>query len=716
MTRLLQRGSSTTRFPEDGWSHDETPLVLQANGGEGGDSHGKASLLILLSGVLKKGLSSHKSPQKADEEHYESSEMMPEDTISLRSLLGAPHSYKNFITQIPEVSSLSFHTNHSNSSLGLPTPAQNKRLLSSPLAKIIMLSFISICVLVAVLGSASTGYSSNSASRLIYSSYRRLQEDFSSLDLISGGIFRLGALHPKELMICPKDMEHHVPCYNASSAMKGGLRSSGESDRHCELSDGRTLCLVRPPKNYTLPLQWPNSMRNVWMGNTKIAHNFESKTERITLGEDNMLTFETQETDGVEKHFQRIANLLGVPDDRSFRKIGVQTVLDIGCSYGTFVAHLLSRDVMAFCIAPFETQNSHVQVALDRGLPAMVGSLVTKQLPYPASSFNMIHCADCGIDWTQKDGLLLLEIDRLLKKDGYFVWTLPISSQGHLEDIASDWKLRIINEVTKSMCWASFPPQDQVFIWKKSADRSCLPRSNVTSSICDDDKNVNIVLYGNLRHCLNPGQDEPSSSQLQLASLVSGFSSEELSDDSAAWLLTVKNYWSIITPLLFSDHPKRPAEDDPLPPSNILRNVMDMNALYGGFNAALLAADKSVWVMNVVPASGPNTLPTIYQRGLTGTLHDWCEAFPTYPRTYDLLHGVGLLSQQFKTGCSLSNLLLEMDRILRPEGWVLLRDRVELIEEARLAASQMRWEARTIEVEGNEDLRLLVCQKVFWKN
>lgn len=125
-----------------------------------------------------------------------------------------------------------------------------------------------------------------------------------------------------------------------------------------------------------------------------------------------------------------------------------------------------------------------------------------------------------------------------------------------------------------------------------------------------------------------------------------------------------------------------------------------------------------------------------------------CEAFPTYPRTYDLLHGVGLLSQQFKTGCSLSNLLLEMDRILRPEvglcldqcacfsgsqcayfsrslfqhdclhkqGWVLLRDRVELIEEARLAASQMRWEARTIEVEGNEDLRLLVCQKVFWKN
>ena len=47
-----------------------------------------------------------------------------------------------------------------------------------------------------------------------------------------------------------------------------------------------------------------------------------------------------------------------------------------------------------------------------------------------------------------------------------------------------------------------------------------------------------------------------------------------------------------------------------------------------------------------------------------------CEPFPTYPRTYDLLHGIGVLSQQENSkssGCGLSNLLLEMDRILRPE-------------------------------------------------
>lgn len=712
MTGLLQRGSSTGRFAENGWSHDETTSVLEANGRGDGEDHGKASLLILLSDVLKRGHSSHKSLQKADEEHYRSIEMMQEDTFSLRSLLCGSHSYQNFISQLPEVPSLSVHTNHSNSSLSLPMPPQNKRVPSSPIAKIIMLSFISTCFLIMVLGSASSGYSSKSASRIIYSSYRRLQEDISSLERLSGGIFGLESIHPKEFMICPEDMEHHVPCYNASSAAEGELR---ESDRHCVL-EGTKLCLVRPPKNYTLPLQWPNSVSNVWMTNAKIAQNLESKTERIALGEDNLLTFATKKPDGVEKHFERIVTMLNISDDTFFLKSDVQTVLDIGCGHGSYVAHLLSRNVRTFCIAPFETQNSHVQVALDRGLPAMIGSLVTRQLPYPTSSFDMIHCADCGIDWSKQDGLLLLEIDRLLKADGHFAWTMPMSSYGdNSADNISDQKLKIINEATKSMCWASFPSQAQLFIWKKSADRSCSPRSNVTLSTCDNDENASTALYGRLRYCLNADKGEPPGSQQQLAFFVSGFSPEELSDDSAAWFLTIKNYWSIITPLLFSDHPKRPAEDDPLPPSNIVRNVMDMNALNGGFNAALLEAGKAVWVMNVVPASGLNTLPVIYKRGFIGTLHDWCEAFPTYPRTYDLLHGVGVLSQHLKTGCNLSSLLLEMDRILRPEGWVLLRDRLELIEEARLAASQMRWEARTIMIEGNNDLRLLVCQKVFWK-
>lgn len=79
-----------------------------------------------------------------------------------------------------------------------------------------------------------------------------------------------------------------------------------------------------------------------------------------------------------------------------------------------------------------------------------------------------------------------------------------------------------------------------------------------------------------------------------------------------------------------------------------MRNVLDMRAGYGGwvtvwcisncyngwfflylpicyhsFAAALLDQNIDGWVMNVVPVSGPNTLPVIYDRGLIGVMHDW---------------------------------------------------------------------------------------------
>lgn len=89
------------------------------------------------------------------------------------------------------------------------------------------------------------------------------------------------------------------------------------------------------------------------------------------------------------------------------------------------------------------------------------------------------------------------------------------------------------------------------------------------------------------------------------------------------WRSAVDNYWSLLTPLIFSDHPKRPGDEDPLPPYNMIRNVMDMSSNYGGLNAALLEEKKSVWVMNVVPARASNALPLILDRGFTGVMHDW---------------------------------------------------------------------------------------------
>lgn len=53
------------------------------------------------------------------------------------------------------------------------------------------------------------------------------------------------------------------------------------------------------------------------------------------------------------------------------------------------------------------------------------------------------------------------------------------------------------------------------------------------------------------------------------------------------------------------------------------RNVMDMKANFGGFAAALQELNLPVWVMNVVPISGPSTLKLIYDRGFIGSYHDW---------------------------------------------------------------------------------------------
>lgn len=43
----------------------------------------------------------------------------------------------------------------------------------------------------------------------------------------------------------------------------------------------------------------------------------------------------------------------------------------------------------------------------------------------------------------------------------------------------------------------------------------------------------------------------------------------------------------------------------------------------GRFAAALAELKVDCWVLNVVPVSGANTLPVIYDRGLLGVMHDW---------------------------------------------------------------------------------------------
>ncbi|XP_010416801.1 PREDICTED: probable pectin methyltransferase QUA2 isoform X2 [Camelina sativa] len=603
----------------------------------------------------------------------------------------------------------------------------------------LMLMFLKISlvliVVFALAGSFWWTISISTSSRgHVYHNYRRLQEQLVS-DLLDIEEISLGPNRWKDLDYCNINVsENFVPCFNASENLALGYSNGDEIDRFCG-PGSKQECLVLPPVKYRVPLRWPTGKDVIWLANVKISAqevvSSGSITKRMMMMEDDQISFRSASlmSDEVEDYSHQIAQMIGIKND-NFIEAGVRTILDIGCGYGSFGAHLLSKQLLTMCIANYEASGSQVQLTLERGLPAMIGSFISKQLPYPSLSFDMLHCLRCGIDWDQKDGLLLVEVDRVLKPGGYFVWTSPLTNARSKENLK---RWNFIHDFAESICWTILPQQDETVVWRKTIKTKCYSsrKPGVGPSVCTKGHDVESPYYRPLQMCIGGTRSRrwipiegrtrwPSRSNMNKTELsLYGLHPEVLGEDAENWKITVREYWSLLSPLIFSDHPKRPGDEDPSPPYNMLRNVLDMNAQYGGLNSALLEAKKSVWVMNVVPTAGPNHLPMILDRGLVGVLHDWCEPFPTYPRTYDLVHADNLLSlqttQRRRSPCSLMAIFTEIDRLLRPEGWVIIRDTALLVEKARAMITQLKWEARVIEVESSSEQRLLICQKPLTK-
>ncbi|KAK4842122.1 hypothetical protein QYF36_016079 [Acer negundo] len=552
---------------------------------------------------------------------------------------------------------------------------------------LLLICVISIVALIAVLGSSSSNELDSVPSTSkpdIYTYYRRLKEQ-AAVDYLELRTLSLGASRQKEFQLCGKEREIFVPCYNLSANVLAGFKDGEEFDRHCELSRLGEQCLVRPPKDYKIPLRWPAGRDVIWSGNVKITKDqflsSGSMTKRLMLLEENQIAFHSEDGlifDGVKDYSRQVAEMIGLGSDSEFLQAGVHNVLDIGCGFGSFGAHLVSLKLMAVCVAAYEATGSQVQLALERGLPAMIGNFISKKLPYPSLSFDMVHCAQCGIIWDQKDGMFLIEVDRLLKPGGYFVLTSPSSKpQGSSSSMKKRSMLKPLEDFSERICWSFIAQQDETSIWQKTVDAHCYASRKYAIPLCKEGHDA-VTYYQPLM-----------SSKLSLK-FMERVQPEDFFEDLQVWRSALRNYWSLLTPLIFSDHPKRPGDEDPLPPFNMIRNVMDMNAHYGGLNAAFQEEKKSVWVMNVVPVNARNTLPLILDKGFAGVLHDWCEPFPTYPRTYDMLHANGLLTQLSSERCDMMELFLEMDRILRPEGWVVLSDNLGAIEMARALATQSK--------------------------
>lgn len=567
-----------------------------------------------------------------------------------------------------------------------------------------------------------------------FKGYRRLREELVS-DLAEIGEISLGALSSNEVEFCPLEFENYVPCYyNISENTE--FDKLYEFERKCYTGKSENHgCLVLPPKNYRIPLRWPTGRDFIWKENVKIKrHEFSSGslTKRMMV-EEEQISFRSDSimVDGVEDYTHQIAEMIGLKNESNFNEAGIRTVLDIGCGFGSFGAHLFSKELITMCIANYETSGSQVQVTLERGMPALIASFASKQLPFPSLSFDMLHCARCGIDLEKNDGILLFEIDRLLRLGGYFVWTSPTNTPRSLRDKDNQKRWLFIHDFTENLCWELLSQQDETVVWKKTANKKCYASRKEGPVLCEKNRDFESPYYEPLKSCISGTKSRrwipiefrskwPLQANLNSTELdVLGVHPEDFSEDGQNWKAVVDNYWSLLSPLIFSDHPKRPGDEDPSPPFNMLRNVLDMNTRFGGFNAALLDAGKSVWVMNVVPTVGPNYLPLILDRGFIGVQHDWCEAFPTYPRTYDMVHAEGLLSLESHQihKCSLHDIFLEIDRILRPEGWVILRDTSTMIDTARTVATQVKWDVRVIDIDGNNNNneKLLISQKPFFR-
>ncbi|PNX61991.1 putative methyltransferase PMT15-like protein [Trifolium pratense] len=87
----------------------------------------------------------------------------------------------------------------------------------------------------------------------------------------------------------------------------------------------------------------------------------------------------------------------------------------------------------------------------------------------------------------------------------------------------------------------------------------------------------------------------------------------------------------------------------------------------------------------------------------------------TYPRTYDFIHADSVFSL-YENRCNIEDILLEMDRILRPQGSVILRDDVDVLLKVKRIVDAMQWDARIADHEKGPHQRekILIAVKKYW--
>ena len=168
----------------------------------------------------------------------------------------------------------------------------------------------------------------------------------------------------------------------------------------------------------------------------------------------------------------------------------------------SFGGYMLKEDILTLSFAPRDSHKAQIQFALERGIPAFVAMLGTRRLPFPAYSFDLVHCSRClipftaysefflfvivcldcilnfiGIFMTRRfgiaDGTYFIEVDRLLRPGGYLVISGP-PVQWPKQD--KEWA--DLQALARALCYELIVVDGNTVIWKKPSGDSCPSNQN----------------------------------------------------------------------------------------------------------------------------------------------------------------------------------------------------------------------------------------------
>ncbi|THU55099.1 hypothetical protein C4D60_Mb11t03000 [Musa balbisiana] len=269
---------------------------------------------------------------------------------------------------------------------------------------------------------------------------------------------------------CPAEEVDNMPCEDPRRNSQLSREMNFYRDRHCPLPGETPLCLVPPaqrvPDSGSVAGEPPQERKGHqgWMKEEGPYFIFPSGG--------------TMFPDGAINYIKKLGQF--IPLNKGL----VRTALDMGCMVASFGGFLLKEDIMTFSFAPRDSHKSQIQFALERGIPAFVAMLGTRRLPFPASSFDLVHCSRCLIPFTVHKGYLVISGPPVQ-------WT------------NQDKEWADLQAMVHALCYKLITVDGNTAIWKKPSGASCLPNlNNFRLDRCSDNDDPNEAWYFKLRKCI----------------------------------------------------------------------------------------------------------------------------------------------------------------------------------------------------------------------